>query len=160
MSADNYFEIIRVEGEYRGYMQYVSDPMTLNELLEECEPSFVAKTVEEAIEMAQAEYTEYGYRFINVKDDLSTVARKSWLVSIRVNAETKQEAKELIEDLLNYPTCYTDDYKSMFRGRTRDDLGIKVEQVVCKDPEEFLRNVDERQRIRDAEAVYFGTNYC
>ena len=65
MSADNYISI-RTEKEegkevWVGYHQFASDDEPQYK-----RPLFSASTIEEAIRLAQAEETEYGYCFIDI----------------------------------------------------------------------------------------------
>lgn len=61
MSADNYITI-RKEG--RVFVGYMQDCASTEEQYEQ--PIFKADTVERAVRLAQEEYTEYGYRFVDL----------------------------------------------------------------------------------------------
>jgi hypothetical protein len=68
MSADNYYAIIKcLDGRYRGWMGFVSDSTPILALMT-LQPDFNCATLEEAIDAAQAEYTEYGFRVVNEAD--------------------------------------------------------------------------------------------
>lgn len=63
MSADDYIAI-RKEGEkYIGYHQSASADEEQYDY-----PMFKATSLKEAIILAQAEWTEYGYRFVNLEE--------------------------------------------------------------------------------------------
>ena len=66
MSADNYIGIWKCkDGKYRGY--YLSASYETPKKRPQWKPYFVANTVTDAILSAQKEYTEYGFRFMNIK---------------------------------------------------------------------------------------------
>lgn len=68
MSADNYMVIFKdPDGKYRGYICSASIEYQNYEEMREGKPDFEVNTIEEAIQKAQEEYTEYGYEFINLK---------------------------------------------------------------------------------------------
>ena len=61
MSADNYISIRKEGRVFVGYMQCASADKEQYE-----RPMFKADTVERAVRLAQEEYTEYGYHFVDL----------------------------------------------------------------------------------------------
>ncbi|GAG87924.1 unnamed protein product [marine sediment metagenome] len=63
MSADNFIAIRKEGRKYVGYDQSIYAD-------EQCYdyPVFKATSIKEAIRLAQAEHTEYGYVFVNLED--------------------------------------------------------------------------------------------
>ncbi len=63
MSADNYLRIFLCDdGKYRGYMGCASNDETDDELRRK-KPMFVADSKDQARDMADMDYYEYGYSF-------------------------------------------------------------------------------------------------
>ena len=70
MSADNFILIVESEpNKYSGYMAFASDDMTTEEIKSRGQPMFEGKAIHEAIDLAQAEYTEYGFRVVALKEN-------------------------------------------------------------------------------------------
>ena len=57
MSADNYILVRKEHTQWIGYMQSASSPIFHDRKV------FCTDTLEDAIILAQEEYTEYGYKF-------------------------------------------------------------------------------------------------
>ena len=68
MSMDNYISIWKGKaGLFRGYDLSASCTYDKRKI-DRMKPDFIARTIEEAIQMGQAEISEYGIRFENLVD--------------------------------------------------------------------------------------------